>query len=322
VDISSPATTMICMGIDDSDEKPELWVGNACGVDPDNVDPSCRHPYASLVLLDDSTLSCCLCGSQWDVDGDSTIVLLGSFRVALAENEYRYQEMAKTLENITGQRHCAYCGKWGLESKYVAIYDLHLCPEHIGDYCFCNNDDEQDAELVDWMMSTAEAGIDLRTAWILERIASEYKPDLNDYFNNVNSGSIPVTVDDGMRKILGLGKRTDIRNISNATTALLGLPNAASRHGRATVLGLLATGFSAVEDNPFIDDDSLTVELAYALPTRGINKATVVMDLYRDEIPDGVLVNGELADGLLEALAQSSAAVLGPLLRERVQVLR
>lgn len=319
VDIPRHIVTINCMGFNDFDEEPELWVSDACGVDPDNIDPSCRHPHTRLILLDDEVLSCGLCGTQWDADGECMPVVWGSFQTALTESASRYASMATVLENITGQKHCSYCGEWGLASSYVALYGVHLCAEHVGDYCFLNSDEELDEGLVDWMLSLVDSGLNLESAWVVERISSEYRTDLNDYFDDVHSGDTPVIVDAALLRTVGGARETTIRTIAKAVTKLLGLPDAASRHGRATVIGLLATGYSAVVDNPTIDDDALTLELARALPTRGIHRATVVMDLYRDEIPFDVSVNGELADSLLRALAQSSAAVLGPLLRNGSQ---
>lgn len=319
VDIRDHNATINCMGFDNFDEEPELWVSDACGVDPDYIDPSCLHPHTHLILLDDETLSCHLCETQWDADGESVPVIWRSFQIAITKSISRYDSMAAVLETITGQKCCAYCGKWGLASSYAALYGVHLCAEHIGDYCLLNSDEDLDTELVSWMLSLTDSGLDVESAWIVERIASEYRTDLHDYFDDVNSGDIPVTVDAALRHILGTEEETTIRDVSRAITKLLGLPDAASRHGRATIMGLLATGCGAVGQNPDIDDDTLTLELARALPTRGIRRATVVMDLYRDEIPFDVAVNGELADSLLEALAQSSAAVLGPLLRNGSQ---
>lgn len=319
VDIPRHNATINYMGSDNFDEELELWVSDACGVDPDNVDPSCRHPHTHLVLLDDEILSCGLCGTQWDADGESVPVVWESFQTALTESKLRYDSMAAVLESITGQKHCAYCGEWGLASSYVALYGVHLCAEHIGDYCFLNSDEDLDEELVNWMLSLVNSGLNLEFAWVVERISSEYRTDLSDYFDDVNSGDTPVTMDVDLLQILGSEQETTIRTIAKAVTKLLGLPDAASRHGRATVIGLLATGYSAVSKNPNIDDDTLTLELARALPTRGIHRATVVMDLYRDEIPFDASVNGVLADSLLRALAQSSAAVLGPLLRNDSQ---
>ena len=319
VDIRRRNVTINYMGFDDVDDEPELWVNDACGVDPDNIDPSCLHPHTQLILLDDEVLSCCLCGTQWDADGECVPVIWRSLQVALADSAARYDSMAEILETITGQKHCTYCGKWGPASTYAALCGIHLCREHVGDYCFVNSCEELDEELVSWMLSLADSGFDLGSAWVVERISSEYRTDLNDYFNDANSGDIPVAVTSGLQRILSLEQEPTIRTISKAITKLLNLPDAASRHGRATIIGLLATGYHAVCIDPSIDDDTLTLELAKALPTRGIHRATVVMDLYRDEIPFDVSVNGELADSLLEALAQSSAAVLGSLLRDGSQ---
>lgn len=317
MDIRRYNATIYYMQPDDFNEESELWVTDACGVDPDIADPSCRHPYTHLILLDDEVVSCSLCGTQWDADGESIPVMWVALQTALEETESRYESMALILEGITGYKHCFYCGEWGPAGRYVALYGVNLCDEHIGDYCFLNCDTEQDEELINWMTSLVSAGLTLRHAWIIERISSEYKTDLNDYFGDMYSGDIPVILEENLGLVIGAGKETTIRTVTKTVTQLLGLPTAASRHGRATILGLLATGVSAMEKNADIDDDALTLELTRALPTRGIHRATVVMDLYRHEIPVDVSVNGDLADGLLEALAQSSAAVLGPLLRGR-----
>ena len=328
VDIRYCSVTIYYMEYMEGDERPELWVNDACGVDPDQTDPSCEHPYTHLGFdSDDNGLECALCGESWSTDGSTASVLAvwQSCRVALVEQRERNDALASVLASISGQTWCTHCGKWGVPELFVVLDGVALCREHVGSYYRLNYADVDDNSLVQWLTSlVGERGCSVNDAWIIERVCSEYNPEISEYFNNTNSGDISVDLCAEVAETLKVDKNATIRNVANATARVLGLPIPASRPGRALVLGLLAKSYSTMLDSysnfsndAELDADELTIELHQAVPSRGIDRATAVLDLYRDEIQEDATVNGELADSLLEALAQSSAAILPAMIAEQ-----
>lgn len=328
MDIRCHNATIYYMEYMDSDERPELWVNDACGVDPDQTDPSCEHPYTHLGFdSDDNGLECALCGESWSTDGSTASVLAvwQSCRVAIVEQRERNDALASVLASISGQTWCVHCGRWGVPEFFVVLDGVTLCRDHVGPYYRLNYADVDDESLVQWLTSlVGEQGCSVDDAWIIERVCSEYNPEISEYFDNTNSGSIRVNLCDEVAATLEVEKDTTIRDVANATAKVLGLPMPASRPGRALVVGLLAKSYSTILDSysnysdlTELDADSLTIELHQTVPSRGIDRATAVLDLYRDEIQEDATVNGELADSLLEALAQSSAAILPAMLAEQ-----
>lgn len=328
MDIRCHNATIYYMEYTEGDEQPELWVSDACGVDPDRTDPSCEHPYTHLGFdADDNGLECALCGESWSTDNSTASVLAvwQSCRVAIVEQRERNDALSSVLASISGQTWCVHCGKWGVPELFVVLDEVTLCGEHVGPYYRLNYADVDDESLVRWLTSLiGEKGCSVHDAWLIERACSEYNPEISEYFDNVNSGSIRVVLCNEIKAILKIEKDTTIRNVANATAKVLGLPVPASRPGRALVLGLLAKSYSTTIDSYYnsnngveLDSDALTIELHQTVPSRGIDRATAVLDLYRDEIQEDATVNGELADSLLEALAQSSAAILPAMLAEQ-----
>jgi hypothetical protein len=135
-------------------------------------------------------------------------------------------------------------------------------------------------------------------------------PDLAE-----STGEREVRTEGAWATLLGLDERSTINQLVRALCRLLELPVPVSRPGRTLLLGAVARAVRASEIRSLLDENILVEVLQEIVPSGNRGRATIVLDLYRGEIPEDGTLSGDMADDLVEALVVRMAAEFGNLLR-------
>jgi hypothetical protein len=291
----------------------------ALGVDPEQPDPGCAHDWRNLHFLeDDEGIACMRCGRGWVVDeGDSrdaVLALWNSTRRAIEDLTIGQERLTRIVEEITGSVRCHWCQHWSDDTdEFVTVGRRRACPEHLGQLLaeVAPAAEDDVARVQTWLRGVLETrGDDVYTAWLAEKAAVEC-PEIAD-------GPNALTIDDiGGRGIalpvvwsdrLGLPTRTDVDTASTRVARLLDLPRPISRPGRSFLLGALARVLRSWEIGAPLDAEALTDILMEVAPSTNRDRATIVLDLYREEMQVDGTVTGEMADDLVEALIGRAAS--------------
>lgn len=294
----------------------------ALGVDPDQPDPGCEHDWQNLHFVeDDEGIVCSRCGKGWSVDGDDTrdavLTLWNSTRRAVADVTVQLGIVNRIIEELTGMVRCHWCQQWTDDAdRLVDLVHRRACPEHVGqlvgDVSPAQSDEVRAAAA--WLTSTlADGDGDVHAAWIAEKAAVEC-PDLAVGEVSIAAiGARPVTLPAAWERRLGLIGTVTVDRVTVAVARVLELPAPTSRAGRAFLLGTLALSLRATSTNAGKDAETLSEHLMEAAPVGNRDRATVILDLYRDEMQVDGTVTGEMADDLVEALLVRAAAEFAPL---------
>lgn len=310
----------------------ELTFAGAFGIDPEQPDPGCEHGWRNLHFLeDDEGIACMRCARAWVVDeGDSrdaVLTLWNSTRRAVEDLTLQQERLTRIVEELTGSVRCHWCQRWSDErDAFVDVQRRRACPEHLGQLLgeVVPAEEGDLAAVQTWLRGIlATRGGDVYTAWLAEKAAVEC-PELADGANAAHLsvdgiGGRVVELSASWARALNLAERTDVNTASAGVARLLDLPRPLSRPGRSFLLGTLARTVRAWETGAPLDAESLTASLMEAAPSGNRDRATVILDLYREEMQVDATVTGEMADDLVEALigrAASEFAGRAPATRE------
>lgn len=258
------------------------------------------------------------CRRVWTVDeGDSrdaVLALWNSTRRAIEDLTIGQERLTRFVEEITGSVRCHWCQRWSDDiDEFVTVGRRRACPEHLGQLLaeVAPAAEEDVVSVQAWLRGVLETrSDDVYTTWLAEKAAIEC-PAIAD-------GPSALTIDDiGGRSItlpalwsewLGLPARTDVNTVSTTVAHLLDLPRPISRPGRSFLLGALARVLRAWETGAPLDAEALTDTLMEVAPSVNRDRATIVLDLYREEMQVDGTVTGEMADDLVEALIGRAAS--------------
>ena len=309
---------------DDEDDTSEadgddtLWFEGAAGVDPDMPDPGCQHDWRNLTFTEgDDGLVCTRCGRLWYIDDDdgrdAMLSLWHSTRRGLAKLEQTQEKLVALVEALTGKARCHWCDRWDDEACLVVLGERRACPEHVG--CLLGavvpaDDDELDHGF-DWAAGMVLAQpSDLYSCWLADKAALECDAlDRGSLDASLLSQNV-VTTQDPWRSALRLGNEAAISDIVAAVAVLLELPRPVSRPGRNLLLGVLARTAMVSGLKPLMGDERLFDILLEAAPSTNRDRATVILDLFRHEMPEDGTVSGDMADDLVEAFVHRAAGEL------------
>lgn len=304
------------------DEAPgELPFAGALGIDPEQPDPGCEHDWRNIHFLeDDEGIACLRCGRAWAVDEgdnrDAVLTLWSSTRRAVEDLTLQQERLTRIVEELTGSVRCHWCQRWSDEhDEFVNVRRRRACPEHLGQLIGEVAPAEEDdiAAVQAWLRAVlATRTGDVYTAWLAEKAAVEC-PEITDgtdaaHLSIDGIGGRGVELPEEWAHRLDLPTRTDVNTASTGVAKLLDLPYPISRPGRAFLLGTLARTLRAWETGAPLDAESLTATLMEAAPNGNRDRATVILDLYREEMQVDGTVTGEMADDLVEALIGRAAS--------------
>lgn len=313
----------------DDDETPgtdddlALWFEGASGVDPDTPDPGCQHDWRNLAFVEpDEGLVCTRCDRVWAVDNDDArdamLSLWHSTRRGLLQLQQTQDKLVVLVEALTGKVRCHWCDDWDDAERLVTIDRRRACPEHLGSLLgsVVPVDDDEIEHAFDWLCSQLrERPGDLYAYWLADKAALEC-PDLDDGpLDGFALGHAVVATRSPWREVLRLGDEATVNDVIAAVARLLELPRPASRPGRNLLLGVLARTEWALHPGSVLSDELLPAVLLDAAPSNNRDRATVVLDLFRHEMPVDGTVSGDMADDLVEALVHRAAAELAPVFR-------
>jgi hypothetical protein len=299
-----------------------LWFDVAEGIDPDAPDPGCVHEWQHIQFLDeeDGDLACGRCGRVWIVEEDpreAMLALWQSSRLGLRRMQHRLDRIAALLETVTGTLHCHWCDLWQDDTDaLVPLGGRHACPEHIGQLLATKSPvDEREIAAARAWFRVLRTDTELYAAWLDEKAAVEC-PELPEHENEAEElGERIVATNGAWATLLGVGEESTVNQLVRATSRFLELPTPVSRPGRALILGCLARTEWAADVRSLLNEQILSEILQEAIPTENRERATVVLDLYRDDMPDGGTLAGDMADDLIEALVLRISAELSTLFR-------
>lgn len=300
-----------------------LWFDKAEGLDPDTPDPGCLHEWQHLTFgeAEEDDLVCRRCGRIWMVGEDPREALLTVWqasRVGFHRIQRKLDRLANLLETMTGTSHCHWCDLWkDEEDGLVRIGCRRACPEHVGQLVSSLGDvDEEHADAQAWLTKLHEENPrNLYAAWLQEKALVEC-PEIRPGATDAEAaGEREVETPGAWATLLGLGETSTVNQLVRATSRFLDLPVPVSRPGRALLLGAVARAVWAAELRSLLDESILTELLQEIVPTENRERATVILDLYRGEIPEDGTLSGDMADDLVEALVVRIAAELGNLFR-------
>jgi hypothetical protein len=311
---------------EDSPDGEELPFAGALGIDPDFPDPGCEHDWRNLHFLeDDEGLVCSRCGRAWAVDEDTrdtVLTLWHSTRRAVEDLALGQERLNRIIEELTGVRRCHWCQSWSDDTEdFVEVNFRRCCPEHLGQLLaqVAPADEDDLAAVRDWLgRLLTEKAADVYTVWLAEKSVVEC-PELLEGATDSTGLTVEAI---GQRTVelpaewaarIGTVPRTSVNALSAKVARLLDLPSPTSRAGRAFLVGTLARALRAAEKGEPLDAESLTEALLEAAPSGNRDRATIVLDLYREEMQVDGTVTGEMADDLVEALIGRAAAEFAPL---------
>jgi hypothetical protein len=300
----------------------DLPFAGALGVDPEQPDPGCGHGWRNLQFLDeDEGIVCSRCTRAWSLEDDArdaVLTLWDSTRRALDELTLQQARLIRIIEELTGSAHCHWCGRWeeGPEG-FVAISTRRVCPEHLGQLLaeVAPIDSEDIGAVRRWLgqnLATNEG--DVYALWLVEKSVVECPELLHGDFSVENIGNRTVELPPTWAEHLAVSTSSTVNTVSTAIASLLELPAPTSRAGRSFLLGTLARALWAARHEKALDADALTELLMEAAPSGTRDRATVVLDLYREEMQVDGTVTGVMADDLVEALIGRAGSELAPLL--------
>jgi hypothetical protein len=300
-----------------------LWFDKAEGLDPGAPDPGCLHEWQHLSFSDDEDedLLCHRCGRLWIVEEDPREAMLTvwqSSRLGFHRISRRIDRLAGLLETMTGTVHCGWCDVWKEDGEgLVKLGSRHACPEHVGQLLSSLPEAEEEHEDAERWLERLRANNpdDLYALWLHEKAVVECPelPESDTYAELV--GEQTVRTEGAWATLLGLGDLATVNQVVRNVSRFLELPVPVSRPGRTLILGAIARGAWAAEIRSLLDETILTEILQEIVPTENRERATVVLDLYRGEIPEDGTLSGDMADDLVEALVVRMAAELGNLFR-------
>jgi hypothetical protein len=307
---------------DDTSGVEELSFTGALGVDPDFPDPGCEHNWQNLHFLeDDEGLVCSRCRRAWAVDDEDTrdtvLTLWHATRRAVEDLKQQQERLNLIIEELTGARRCHWCQSWSDETgDFVEVNLRRCCPEHLGQFLgqVAPVDEDDLTTVRDWLgRLLAEKTTNVYAAWLAEKSVVECPelldgaPDNTDLtIEAIGQRTVELPVEWATR--IGTAPRTNVNALSTNVARLLDLPYPTSRAGRAFLVGTLARALRAAEQSEPLDAESLTEALMEAVPSGNRDRATIVLDLYRDEMQMDGTVTGDMADDLVEALVGRAAS--------------
>lgn len=308
-------------GPESADGDAELPFPGAAGIDPEQPDPGCEHDWRNLHFLeDDEGLACLRCARAWAVDDgdsrDAVLTLWNSTRRAVEDLTLQQERLTRIVEEITGSVRCHWCHRWSDEhDEFVNVRSRRSCPEHLGQLLgeVVPADDDEIVAVRSWLCGVLETRPgDVYTAWLAEKAAVEC-PELVDDADATDLtiagiGSRGLELPETWSLALKLPEHATVDNASTSVARLLDLPRPLSRPGRSLLLGALARAVRAWELGAPMDAEALTAVLLEAAPSGNRDRATVVLDLYREEMQVDGTVTGEMADDLVEALIGRAAS--------------
>jgi len=305
-----------------NDGSSDLSFVGALGVDPDQPDPGCEHDWQNLHFFeDDEGIVCSRCGKGWNVDDDDTrdavLTLWNSTRRAVADVTVQLGIVNRIIEEITGMVRCHWCQQWTDDAdRLVDLVGRRACPEHVGQLVggVSPADPDETTAASAWLASMLVKGDgDIHAAWLAEKAAVEC-PDLAVGDATIAAvGARTVALPAAWAQRLGITGTGTVDRVAIAVAGVLELPAPTSRAGRAFLLGTLALSLRATSTTAGQDAETLSEHLMEAAPTGNRDRATVILDLYRDEMQVDGTVTGEMADDLVEALLVRAAAEFAPL---------
>jgi len=308
-------------GRDSADFPGELSFIGALGIDPDQPDPGCEHDWRNLHFLEnDEGITCLRCARAWAVDeGDSrdaVFTLWNSTRRAIEDLALQQERLTRIVEEITGNVRCHWCNRWSDDTdEFVAVQRRRACPEHLGQLLgeIAPADDDDLDTVRNWLRDAlGTQGRDVYTTWLVEKAVVEC-PELTNSLDALHLtidavGGQEIELPAAWATPLGLPTSVTVNAISSGVAKLLDLPHPISRPGRAFLLGALARAVHAWELGVPLDAETLTATLMEAAPSGNRDRATIILDLYREEMQVDGTVTGEMADDLVEALIGRAAS--------------
>jgi len=301
-----------------------LWFDKAEGLEPGAPDPGCLHDWQHLGFADNENedLACHKCGRLWEVPEETREALLTVWQsslMALRRIERKMNRQAALLETMTGTVHCHWCDLWKEAGDgMVTIGRRSACPEHVGQMLDSLADiDEDDMDEVRAWLDTlrSENPDNAYAVWLQEKALIECDDIPEDPDTAERTGEREVRTEGAWATLLGLEETSTVNQLVHSLCRLLELPVPVSRPGRTLLLGAIARAVRAAEIRSLLDENILGEVLQEIVPTGNRGRATIVLDLYRGEIPEDGTLSGDMADDLVEALVVRMAAELGNLLR-------
>jgi hypothetical protein len=195
----------------------------------------------------------------------------------------------------------------------VTLKHRRACPEHVG--ALLGSIAPVDATELGFARVWLSAGLtvspdDLYHAWLTEKTVVDC-PELDiETFDGEILGERRLSIDALWASRLGVSPNPSMTDVTGALAEKLELPPPASRPGRMMLLGFLARALHVLPPGSSIVAREVESALLEALPVNGRDLATVVLDLFRHELPQDGVVNGDLAEVLVQALLSRAAETL------------
>lgn len=282
---------------------------------PDHPDPGCQHPWHQLSFLDgDLGLACIGCMRTWLLEDEEDLpdALLSVWQSAKSEFshiEARTRAMTHMLEEHTGLRSCRTCGTWGPPEGFVTAGDLYVCPEHMG-AALARLEDEDDVPVLD-AVNQLSAWLNtgtLNDVWLAERNIAAYPPlaeALGRTMGVLREQKIELPGELADR--LGVTSEATVGLVTDALAEALELDYPRSRAGLIYLLAMLA---EAQGQSP-VEVGEVGSSRSYAsFPVNPTDRALIVLDLCRSDLPETVEFSGDMADDVVRSIAERASDLL------------
>lgn len=280
--------------------------------DPDarelEADPGCLHPWNQLNFLEgDQGLACTECFRTWLFEDeeelpDAVLSLWQSARTEFSLLERKIGRLTSFLERITPSTCCRHCGTWADPDALVAVGGVSACPQHIGAHLARLDDGSHElpiSDAVGHLTSWAEDGT-LQGQWLIEQNIAAW-PALAEMLGRTMEvlREQAVAVPQPLQEALGLPGNAQLGLACDSLAEALDLDTPLSRAGLTYLLGLLA----APKGNESNDS---------AFPHRPTDRAIILMDLCRSDMPEDIEFTGDMADDVVRSIGERARDLLDP----------
>ena len=280
--------------------------------DPDSreleADPGCLHPWNQLNFLEgDQGLACTECFRTWLFEDeeelpDAVLSLWQSARTEFSLLEGKIGRLTSFLEQMTPSTCCRHCGVWANAGDLAAIGGVSTCPQHIGAHLARLDDGSHElpiSDAVGQLTSWAEEGT-LQGQWLIEQNIAAW-PALAEMLGRTMEvlRDQKVTLSAPLEEALNLPQDALLGAACDSLAEALDLDTPVSRAGLTYLLGLLASSTSRASNDP-------------AFPQRPTDRAIILMDLCRSDMPEDIEFTGDMADDVVRSIGERARDLLEP----------
>lgn len=301
--------------MDDNPEYESLLPNSEDGMlehDPDNPDPGCMHPWHLLSFLEGGLgLACEACLRTWILEdepeelADALLSVWQSAKTEFALLESRHNATVELLEDMTDKRCCRVCGRWQSTGSVVRAGYLTTCPEHLG--AGLSRVDDQDDIPFEEAVTRLQARLDdgtLESIWTVERNIAAY-PRLAEALGRTMAvvRDQRIQIETPRATLLGLPNDTTVGQVADALAAALELDNPRTRAGITYLLAMLVETDQSVK---------LVEPGQTSFPVNPTDRALIVLDLCRSDLPEVIEFSGDMADVIVRSIAERASDLLAP----------